>query len=65
MSGNCVFVLAVTIGVGETFFPGVFGNGPHVFACAIVAAGKFQDFFCDVRVMRRGLLILAWLMLVL
>ena len=39
------FVLAVTVGVGKTFFPGVFGNGPHVTAASEVAACKFQDFF--------------------
>ncbi len=39
------FVFAVTIGVGETFFPGVFGNGPHVTAAAEVAACEFEDFF--------------------
>ena len=38
-------VLAVTVGVGETFFPGILGNGPHVTAAAKVAAGEFQDFF--------------------
>lgn len=39
------FVLAVAVGVGQTFFPSVFGNGPNVFACAVVATGEFQNFF--------------------
>ena len=30
--------LAVAIGIGETLFPGVLGNGPHVLACAEIAA---------------------------
>ena len=38
------FVLAVAVGVGQTFFPSVFGNGPNVFAGAVVAAGEFQNF---------------------
>lgn len=43
-----LFLLAVAIGVGETFFPGVLGDGPHVAAATEIAAGEFQDFlaFC-------------------
>lgn len=39
------FVLAVAVGVGEAFFPGVFGNGPYVAAAAVVASCEFEDFF--------------------
>ena len=44
-----LFVLAVAVGVGQTFFPSVLGNGPDVTARAIVAAGEFEDFlsFCS------------------
>lgn len=43
-----LLVLAVAVGVGETFFPGVLGDGPHVAAATEIAAGEFQDFlaFC-------------------
>ena len=36
-------VFTVAISVGKTFFPSVLGNGPHVLACAEVAAGEFED----------------------
>ena len=39
------FGFAVAVSVGKTFFPGILGNGPHIFTRAIVSAGKFQDFF--------------------
>ena len=39
------FVFTVAVSVGQTFFPGIFGNGPDVTAAAEVAAGEFQDFF--------------------
>ena len=39
-----LFVLAVAVGVGQTFFPGVFCYGPDVAAAAEVAAGEFEDF---------------------
>ena len=35
------FVLTVTIGIGETFFPCVLCYGPDVAAAAIIAAGEF------------------------
>ncbi len=38
-------LLTVAVSVGQTFFPGVFGDGPDVAAAAKVAACKFQDFF--------------------
>ena len=38
------FVLAVAIGVGKTFFPGVLSDGPYIAAAAEVATGKFEDF---------------------
>ena len=38
-------VFAVAISIGQTFFPCVFGNGPHVFTRTIVTAGKFKNFF--------------------
>ena len=40
-----LLILAVAIGVGQTLFPGVLGNGPYVAAAAEVAAGEFEDFF--------------------
>ena len=48
-----LFVLAVAISVGKTFFPGVFSYCPYVTAAAIVASCEFEDFFaacarCDV-----------------
>ena len=39
------FVLTVTVSVCETFFPGVFSNGPYITAAAIVTSCKFEDFF--------------------
>ena len=39
------FVFTVAIGIGKTFFPGVFGDGPDVLAATIVTAGEFQNFF--------------------
>lgn len=39
------FILTVTVCVGETFFPGILGYGPHVTAASEVAAGEFEDFF--------------------
>ncbi len=38
------FVLAVAVCVGETLFPGVLGNGPHIAAATEVTAGEFEDF---------------------
>ncbi len=38
------FVLAVAVGVCETFFPGVLSDGPYIAAAAEVATGKFEDF---------------------
>ncbi len=40
-----LFVFAVAVGVGETFFPGIFGDGPDVATATEVAAGEFQNFF--------------------
>lgn len=40
-----LFVLAVTVSVGETLFPGVLGYGPHVAAASEVTTGEFEDFF--------------------
>ncbi len=40
-----LFVLAVTVSVGETLFPGVLGYSPHVAAASEVTTGEFQDFF--------------------
>lgn len=39
-----LFVLAVAVCVGETLFPGVLGNGPHIAAATEVTAGEFEDF---------------------
>ena len=39
-----LLVLAVTVGIGKTFFPSVLGYGPHVAAATEVSAGKFQNF---------------------
>lgn len=39
-----LFLLAVAIGVGETFFPGVLRYGPHVAAAAVISAGQFKYF---------------------
>lgn len=39
------FLLAVAVGVGKTFFPGVFSYGPYITAAAKVASCKFEDFF--------------------
>ncbi len=36
-----LLVLAVAVSVGETFFPGVLGYGPHIAAAAEVSAGEF------------------------
>ena len=36
-----LLVLAVTVSVGKTFFPSVFGNGPYVSTCTVVTAGEF------------------------
>lgn len=36
-----LFVLAVTISVSKTFFPGVFSNCPHISAAAEVTTGEF------------------------
>lgn len=38
------FLLAVAVGVGKTFFPGVFSNGPYITAATEVSTGKFEDF---------------------
>jgi len=35
------FVLTVTVSIGKTFLPCVFGNGPYITAASEVAAGKF------------------------
>lgn len=40
-----LLVLAVAVGVGETFLPSVLGDGPYITAASEVAAGKFEDFF--------------------
>lgn len=40
-----LFGATVAERIGQTFFPGVFGNGPDVLTCAIVAACKFQNSF--------------------
>ena len=40
-----LFIAAVAEGVGQAFFPGVFGNGPDVFACAEVAVCEFKNSF--------------------
>ena len=40
-----LFGATVAEGIGQTFFPSVFGNGPNVLTCAIVAASKFQNSF--------------------
>ena len=44
-----LFLLAVAVSIGQTFLPGIFGDGPDVTARAIVAAGEFEDFlaFCS------------------
>ncbi len=39
-----LFVLTVAVSVGQTFFPSVLGNGPHIAAATEVTAGEFQDF---------------------
>ncbi len=39
-----LFILAVAVSVGKTFFPGVLGNGPYVTTASEVTAGEFQDF---------------------
>ena len=38
-----LLVATVAEGVGQTFFPGVFGNGPNVLAGTIVTAGEFEN----------------------
>ena len=40
-----LFVFAVAIGVSETFFPGVFGDGPHIATATEVTASEFENFF--------------------
>lgn len=42
-----VALLGATVaeGIGQTFFPSVFGNGPYIAAATVVTAGKFQNFF--------------------
>ncbi len=39
-----LFLLAVTVCVGETLLPGVLRYGPHVAAAAVITAGQFQYF---------------------
>ena len=39
-----LFLLAVAVSIGQTFFPGIFGDGPDVTARALVAAGVLEDF---------------------
>ncbi len=39
-----LFLLAVAIGVCQTLFPCVFGNGPYVATASVVATGEFEDF---------------------
>ena len=39
-----LLVLAVAVSVGETFFPGVLGNGPHIAAATKITAGEVEDF---------------------
>ena len=43
------FLLTVAVSVGQTFLPGVFGDGPDIAAAAVVSAGEFEDFlsFCS------------------
>ena len=36
-----LLVLTVAISIGETFFPGVLGNGPHIATASEVTAGEF------------------------
>ncbi len=40
-----LFVLAVAVSVGKTFFPGILGNGPHIAAATEIATGEFENFF--------------------
>ena len=40
-----LFLLAVAIGVCQTFLPGIFGDGPDVAAATVVTACEFQYFF--------------------
>ena len=35
------FVLSVAIGILETFFPSVLGNGPHISTATVVTSGLF------------------------
>lgn len=39
-----LFVLTVAVGVGKTFFPGIFCYGPYIATASEVTAGKFEDF---------------------
>ena len=39
-----LFLLAVAVGVGETLLPGVFGDGLHIAAAAVISAGQFEYF---------------------
>ena len=53
LTGSCVdtlnpegaevalFIFAVAVSVGETFFPSVLGNGPHIAAATEVTTGEF------------------------
>ena len=36
-----LFIFAVAVSVGETFFPSVLGNGPHIAAATEVTTGEF------------------------
>ena len=36
-----LFIFAVTVSVGKTFFPSIFGNGPHILTGTIVTTGEF------------------------
>ena len=40
-----LFLLAVAVGVGKTFFPGVFCYSPDIAAASVVAACQFEYLF--------------------
>ena len=42
---SALLSLAVAVGVGLAFLPGVLGNGPDVLATAEVTFGEFEDSF--------------------
>ena len=39
-----LFVLAVAVSIGKTFFPSILGNGPHIAAASEITTCEFKDF---------------------